>query len=118
MQMAGREPNLRVTIGPYLSKRLCIIGSSWKIDLPSHLKLPMMGTVVGPGGSFLVFEFPRMDLMRAATQSMRMAINHVSIFGCYTAKLRFLGHRVSLCLTDSEIRLIFINFSLSYIIIY
>lgn len=80
MQMAGREPNLRVTIGPYLSKRLCIIGSSWKIDLPSHIKLPMMGTVVGPGGSFLVFEFPRMDLMRAATQSMRMAINHVSIF--------------------------------------
>lgn len=85
--MAGREPILRVIIGPYLSLKLCRIGSSWKNDLLSHMKLPMIGTVIGPGGSFLVFEdliMDKVDLMRADTQSEKMIMNHVSIFFvCY-----------------------------------
>ena len=39
-------------IGPYLVCRFRRIGSSSKDDLRSHCKFPMIGTVVGPGGSF------------------------------------------------------------------
>lgn len=52
MKMAGREPILRVTIGPYLACRFRRIGSSSKKVLRSHFKFPMRGTPVGPGGSF------------------------------------------------------------------
>lgn len=81
--MAGREPILSVIMGPYLSLKSWRIGSSWKNDLRSQIKLPMIGTVVGPGGSFLMFEdlkIEKIALMRADMQSETMMMNHVSIF--------------------------------------
>lgn len=70
-------------MGPYLSLKSWRIGSSWKNDLRSQIKLPMIGTVVGPGGSFLMFEdlkIEKIALMRADMQSETMMMNHVSIF--------------------------------------
>lgn len=42
---------LRVTMGPYLARRLRRMGSRSEKDLRSHRKLLMMGTEEGPGGS-------------------------------------------------------------------
>lgn len=77
--MAGREPILRVIMGPYLSLKSCKMGSSSKNDFRSHIKLPIIGTVMGPGGSFLEDE-NRKDLSMADMQSVRMITNQVSIF--------------------------------------
>lgn len=51
-------------------------------DLRSHVKLPMIGIMVGPGGSFLVFDdwmMEKIDLISTDTQSETMIMNHVSI---------------------------------------
>lgn len=62
------------------------MGSRLKYDLCSHRKLPIIGTLVGPGGSFLlVFEdwmIVRIDFMTIDMQTDTMIINHVSVFVC------------------------------------
>lgn len=50
--MAGREPNWRVIIGPYLACRFLSMDSKSENDLRSHRKfITGSGRVIGPGGS-------------------------------------------------------------------
>jgi hypothetical protein len=43
MKIEGREPILRVMIGPYLGRRVLRKGSSWENGLRSHRMVVMIG---------------------------------------------------------------------------
>lgn len=82
----GREPRCSVTIGPYLARRLRRMGPRSEKELQSHRKLPMMGTLEGPGGSeSLVFllallrNLLRRDLREAQRHTETGRMNQVSI---------------------------------------
>jgi len=82
--MEGREPILRLMIGPCLAWRVLRKGSSWEDDFRSHRILVMMGICGGPGGRvpvvFLVVVMEeKMALMRKMMQRETSAMNHVSI---------------------------------------
>ena len=53
INMAGRDPMRRVTMGPYLAWRVRRIGSSFKV-FRSHRMFEMIGMWVGPGGVVMV----------------------------------------------------------------
>ena len=54
IKMEEQEPILRLMMGPYLSIKPLRMGSISPNDLVSHSKLPIIGTVRGPGGSFFL----------------------------------------------------------------
>ncbi|GKU92170.1 hypothetical protein SLEP1_g5935 [Rubroshorea leprosula] len=85
--MAGREPILRVTIGPSFGWSLRRISSISEVDvsLRSHRKGPTMGMVEGPGGREWAGDFVgkrrlRSALRRSATETVMRMMNQTSIF--------------------------------------
>jgi hypothetical protein len=81
IKIAGLEPMRRVTMGPYLAWRLRRMGSISEKGLRSHRRLPRIGMVNGPGGSFLLeleLEFRR-NLRMAETQREIRMMSQVSV---------------------------------------
>ena len=77
IKIAGLGPMRRVTMGPYLAWRLRRMGSSSEKGLRSHRRLPRIGMVNGPGGSFLL-ELRR-NLRMVETQREIRMISQVSV---------------------------------------
>lgn len=79
--MAVRDPILRVTMGPYLSLRLCKICSMSESECLSHRMLPRIGREVGPGGRWglVGLRNERRGLSRADTQMVMTRINQASM---------------------------------------
>ena len=77
IKIAGREPMRRVTMGPYLAWRLRRMGSSSEKGLSNYRRLPRIGMVNGPGGSFLL-ELRR-NLRMVETQREIRMMSQVSV---------------------------------------